>query len=128
MSSDKETVRSITGSQTTAGAAEETLNLTLDGAAPAASIAVGTGSTLTISDWIVTCEGAGRFRLQQTNDGITFFDIFLLRAGADGTVGVTDLGVGLVVNGGATVAVRVRVQTPSGALAVTTSLRGYTSP
>jgi hypothetical protein len=121
------TVRSITGSQTTAGAAEETVNLTLDGGAPAAAIAVGVGSTLTITDWIVTTEAPARWRFQQANDGVTFFDIFLLRSAADGTIGV-NLGTGIVVNGGANVLVRVRVETPAGAAAVTTSLRGYTAP
>jgi hypothetical protein len=126
--SEAKTVRSITGRQTTAGAAEETVLLTLDGAAPAASIAVGENTQLVLSDWYVTAEGAARWRLQQTNDGISFFDIFLLRSGSDGTLGAANMGVGIVVNGGATVAVRVRVETPSGALAVTTSFRGYTSP
>lgn len=121
------TVRSITGNQTTAGAAEETVNLTLDGAAPAATIAVGVGSTLTVTDWIVTTEAPARWRFQQTNDGVTWFDIFLLRSAADGTIGI-NVGTGLVVSGGALVAVRVRVETPAGAAAVTTSLRGYTAP
>jgi tartrate dehydratase alpha subunit/fumarate hydratase class I-like protein len=125
---ENKTVRSITGRQTTAGAAEETLNLSLDGAAPAATIAVGTGTTLTISDWVVTALAAANFRFQQTNDGITFFDIFMLRVAADGTVGVSPFGVGLVVTGGTTVAVRVRVESPGGAIAVTTSIRGYTAP
>lgn len=121
------TVRSITGNQTTAGAAEETVNLTLDGAAPAATIAVGVGTTLTLTDWIVTAEAPARWRFQQTNDGATWFDIFLLRSAADGTIGV-NVGTGLVVNGGDLVAVRVRAETPAGAAAVTTSLRGYTAP
>lgn len=125
---EAKTVRSITGRQSTAGAAEETLNLSLDGAAPAASIAVGAGTTLTLSDWVVTAEAAANFRFQQTNDGITWFDIFLLRVAADGTVGVSPFGVGLVVNGGTTVAVRVQVETPGGIAAVTTSIRGYTAP
>jgi hypothetical protein len=121
------TVRSITGNQTTAGAAEETVNLTLDGAVPAATIAVGVGSTLTITDWIVTVEAPARWRFQQTNDGVSWFDIFLLRSAADGTIGI-NVGTGLVVNGGSLVAVRIRVETPAGAAAVTTSLRGYTAP
>jgi hypothetical protein len=124
---EAKTVRSITGNQTTAGAAEEDVLLTLDGAAPAATIAVGVGSALTLTDLIVTAESPARWRFQQANDGVTFFDIFLLRSAADGTVGVA-LGTGIVVNGGASVLVRVRVETPAGAAAVTASLRGYTAP
>lgn len=125
---EAKTVRSITGRQTTAGAAEETLLLSLDGSAPAATISLGIGESLTVTDWVATATGAANFRLQQTNDGITFFDLFMLRLAADGTVGVSNLGVGIVVNGGATVAVRIRVETTGGAAAVTTSLRSYTSP
>lgn len=125
---EAKTVRSITGRQTTGGAPEETVNLSLDGAVAAASISVAEGTSLTISDWVVTAVAAANFRFQQTNDGITWFDIFLLRVAADGTVGVSPFGVGLVVQGGTTVAVRVRAETTGGAAAVTTSIRGYTAP
>ena len=124
---ENKTVRSITGRQTTAGAAEETVLLTLDGAAPAASIAVGVDATLTVTDWIVTSEAAARWRFQQTNDGVSWFDIALLRGASDGTIGI-NVGTGLVVAGGSLVAVRVLVETTGGATAVTTTLRGYTAP
>ena len=124
---EAKTVRSITGRQTTAGVAEESVLLTLDGAAPAASIAVGVGASLTVTDWIVTTQAAANWRFQQTADGVTWFDIALLRSASDGTIGI-NVGTGIVVNGGALVAVRVRVETPGGVVAVTTTIRGYTAP
>ena len=124
---EAKTVRSITGRQTTAGAPEESVLLTLDGAAPAATIAVGVDATLTITDWIVTTQAAANWRFQQTTDGVTWFDIALLRSASDGTI-VVHVGTGLVVNGGTLVAVRIRVETPGGAAAVTTTVRGYTAP
>jgi hypothetical protein len=125
---EAKTVRSVTGRQTTAGAAEETVLISLDGSAPAASISLGVGTSLTVTDWVATATAAANFRFQQTNNGSTWFDLFMLRLAADGTVGVSNMGVGIVVNGGANVAIRVRAETPAGAAAVTTSLRAYTSP
>ena len=125
MPTDQLTVRSITGSQTTAGAAEETVAISLDGSAPAASVAVAAGTTLLISDWVCTATNAASWRLQQANDGVTWFDTFLLRQPTDGTVGVSEFGTGIKIVGGPTVAIRVRTTTPGGATAVTTSLRAY---
>lgn len=121
----EKTIRSITGRQTTAGAAEETVALTLDGGAPAASIAVGVGTQLIITDWIISQTLPANWRLQQTNDGISFFDIALARGSSDGSIGF-EFKTGIVVSGGDDVAIRVRVETPSGATAVTTTLRAYT--
>lgn len=118
--------RAITGRATTAGAPEETLNLTLDAVAAAATIAVGAGTILVISDVIVSAEAAANFRLQQANDGATWFDIALWRQPADGSGGVTGLGTPLRVTGGALVAIRMRAETPGGAAAVTATIRGYT--
>jgi hypothetical protein len=119
--------RAITGRQTTAGAGEETLQLSLDGAAAANTVAVGAGVFLVITDWIVSAGAAANFRLQQANDGITFFDVALWRQPADGSGGVSALGMPIRVTGGATVVIRTRAETPGGAAAVTTTLRAYTT-
>jgi len=120
-------LRTITsdGFVTTGGAPEETLPLRLDGAAAAASIAVGVGTTLIISDIVATATAATNYRLQQTNDGITFFDLVLLRAAASGTVILTELRSPVQVNGGTTVAIRMRVETPGGAADVSATIRSY---
>ena len=122
---EAKTTRSITGRATTAGAPEETLNLSLDGAVAAATVAVAANTVLFMTDWTVTSLAAANFRLQETVDGVAFFDLALLRVPADGTVG-TDWRVGLRIAGGATAALRVRVETPAGAAAVTTTIRTYT--
>lgn len=118
--------RNLTGRVTTAGAPEQTLNLSLDGAAAVATIAVGAGQTLVITDWLVTSVAAANFRLQRANDGSTFFDVFLWRQPSDGSGGAVPMGTSIVVPGSATTVIRVRVETPAGAAAVTTTLRGYT--
>jgi len=124
-------LRTITtdGFVSTGGAPEVTINLRLDGAAAAASIAVGAGTTLIISDFVVTSAGvAANFRLQQTNDGITFFDLLLLRVGVGGvvdTLALTELRSPVQVNGGATVAIRLRAETPAGAAVVSATIRSY---
>jgi len=128
MALDTVTVHSITGRQTTAGAAEETVLLTLDGAAPAAAISVPTGTVYTISDWGVCAAAAAEWRLQQANDGVTFFDIGLAKVPG---VAVTPTALysvrtGWVIQGGPLVAFRVRVTTPGGPATVTTTIRGYT--
>lgn len=125
---ENKTVRSITGLVTTAGAAEETLNLTFDATAAAATIAVGAGTTLTVGTLHFTSVALANWRIQQsTNSGSTWFDIFLTSSPAS-TVGVTNTAVnpGLVVTGSATTLVRCRVTTPGGAAAVTATLRAYT--
>lgn len=120
-------LKSISGSQSTGGATEETVNLSIDGSAPAASIAVAPGLELILSGWVVTAEGAARFRLQQDN-GSGFYDIAFLRVSADGTVGLTDYGaVPIRIPGGVGVSFRVRVETPSGGgVPVTVAMRAYT--
>ena len=121
-------LRTIAGRQTTAGAAEETLNLSLDGSAPAASISVPAGQVIIISGWVVTAEAPARFRFQQAS-GSGFFDISYLRVAADGTVGLTDYGtVSIQIVGGVGVSFRVRVESPAGATPVTVAMRGYTEP
>lgn len=123
-----ETVRSITGLATTAGAAEETLPLTFDATVAAASIAVAAGTTLTVGSLHFTSVALANWRIQQSNDGgSTWFDILLTSSPAT-TVGTTNVSAnpGLVVTGGTQVSIRCRVTTPGGAAAVTATLRAYT--
>jgi hypothetical protein len=126
---DAQLVRSITGRQTTAGAAEETMLLTLDGATPAASIAIPTNTRLFISDVMPGANAIAHYRLQQTNDGINFFDIALFEVVSASSTSATrnyTYNTGLLVQGGASVAVRVRVTTPGGAVLSYCTLRAYT--
>jgi len=69
--------RSVTGMQVTAGAAEETLLLTVDGAAPAAAIAIPEGTQFVLTDWMLCAPTPTvRGRLQQSNDnGANWFDL-----------------------------------------------------
>jgi hypothetical protein len=77
---------------TTAGAAEETVNASLDGAAPAASIAVANGRDLFVEDFKVsTIDGAAvplLVKVQQSNDnGASWFTVDTLALPAEGNVG-----------------------------------------
>ncbi len=118
--------KNITGRQTSAGGGEETVNLSLDGSTASATIAISTGTILVITDWVCSAEAACRFRLQQTNDGVTFFDLGLLRISADGTVGMVGLGTGRRIVGGQTVAIRVRDDAAAATTLVQTTICGYT--
>jgi len=126
---ENKTVRSITGRQTTAGATIETVNLVVDGAAPAASISVGVGQTLTISDVIMSGALTPTYwQLQQTTDGLTWSVIAYFGTQSYVNTLPTEsysYNVGLVVNGGATTAFRVQVTTPGGASDVHITLRSY---
>ena len=121
------TVRTITsnGIVATGGAAEVTVQLMLDGAAAANTVAVAANTEVIITDWVVTAQAAGNFRLQQTNDGAAFFDLVILRQPADGTGGVTELRTPIRIVGGATAAFRVRGETPGGSANVSTTVRSY---
>jgi hypothetical protein len=124
---DRKNIHSITGNQTTAGVAEETVLLTLDGAAPAASISVPTGRNTVITDMILGGNLVTMWRVQQTNDGSTWFDIGLFNV-TDATSMSTPIhtfNTGLVIKGGALVAFRVRVESPGGSSPVVATLRSY---
>jgi hypothetical protein len=126
---DAQLVRSITGRQTTAGAAEETMLLTLDGATPAASIAVPVDTRFLVSDVMPGADAVARYRLQQANDGVTWFDIALFEVtSATSTVATRSYtySTGLIVQGGTSVAVRLRVTTPGGGALTYCTLRAYT--
>lgn len=128
MALDTVTIRSITGRQTTAGAAEETINLVVNGAAPVASVPVPAGATLYITDWDVCAPADVSWKLQQTNDGVTWFNIALAFVPGFAVSPTQSYSpkTGWVVNGGANVAFRVRATTPGGASLVTTTIRSYT--
>jgi hypothetical protein len=125
---DRKNIHSITGNQTTAGAAEETVLLTLDGAAPAASISVPVGTNTVITDMILGGNLVTMWRVQQTNNGgVAWFDIGLFNV-TDATSMSTPIhtfNTGLVIKGGALVAFRVRVESPGGSSPVVATLRSY---
>ncbi|MGE5664690.1 MAG: hypothetical protein ACM31I_10205, partial [Deltaproteobacteria bacterium] len=75
------TPRVLTARQTTAGAAEETLNLELDGAAPAAALAVPAGQKWEISDVeLCVLSTIVQLLLQESRDnGVTWFNHFGVR-------------------------------------------------
>lgn len=127
MALDTLTVRSITGRQTTMGAAEETVLLSLNGAAPTASIVVRAGTVCVISDWGVCAGAPTEWRLQQ-NNGLGFFDIGLAKVPGIGVnpTKLYSVRTGWVIQGGPLVAFRVRVSTPAGPTMVTTTIRSYT--
>jgi len=118
-----QTPYNMNGGGNTAGAAEETLNMSLNGAAGAAATAVAANTRFNISDVCFSGAAATNFSIQQTNDGVAWFDIYQTRLAAAGTIHVT-LGTAITVTGGAAVSVRMRVETPGGAAAVTSFIGG----
>jgi hypothetical protein len=125
MANDIETVLSIAGRHTTAGAAEETVIVNVDGVV--GPILVPANQSLIISDWAICAPVATQWRLQQSNDGVTFYDIALgaIPGATDSPTLLIHPRTGWVVVGGANVSLRVRAETPGGASVVTTTLRGY---
>jgi hypothetical protein len=120
--------RSVTGMQVTAGAAEETLNLVVDGAAPAASIAVPAGSIFVLTDFSLCAATHVRGRLQQSDDnGVSWFDHFacILPGGLTRHFGFKNP---IKIIGAANRLFRVRVQTPGGVQLVTGTLRVANEP
>lgn len=117
------TQKSITGLQTTGGAPEETLNLSVDGALAAASIAVPLGTILAITDIIPSGAAASRFRIQQSNDGgVGWFDVLVSIIAAAACPSV-NLNAPIKIIGSATTLIRARVETPGGAALVSLTLR-----
>jgi hypothetical protein len=98
---DAQTVRSITGSGTGTGV-EATLNLEVDGSVAAASVAVPTDTRVYISDVMLGGLNASTWRLQQTNDGVTWFDIALWEVPAASLTAtrIYSYTTGLLINGG----------------------------
>lgn len=125
MANDIETVTSIAARHTTAGAAEETVILNENGVV--GPILVPLNQSLIISDWAICAPVATQWRLQQSNDGVTFYDIALgmIPGVVSAPTVVLNPRTGWVIVGGANVSIRVRAETPGGASVVTTTLRGY---
>ena len=119
-------VVSITGRQTTASPVEETLLLSEDRAAPAASLSVPPQTTLIISDVDCGIANGGHLvlRLEQDN-GVGFYTIARIKA--ESTV-LAKPKVAWVIDGNAGVAVlfRVQIQTPDVKSAdITCTIRAY---
>jgi len=124
------TIRNYTGRNATGGAPEEAYLLSLNGAAAAATQAVPLGTSLFITDIASHANQITNFRLQQANDGATFFDLDVIRHAADGYI-ARSLKTPIRVVGGANVVIRARIETPGGVAAVGTShlsLKGYSAP
>ena len=99
----------------TAGAAEETANLSLNGAVAAASIAVPSGYDLFLYDIVTgTIDPAAvplKVKIQQSNNnGVAWFTVDMLSLPAQGNVADSPSGP-IRVRGGAGVLVRARVRT-----------------
>ena len=119
-------IRSITNEIVTGAAAEQTFNLSLDAAPPAPTIAVPAQHRLVITDVTVGGFPVSTWRLQQTNNGATFFDIGLFdNPGETNSKGSTEYSpdTAWTVVGGTNVAIRMRVQTPDGADEVLCTIR-----
>ncbi len=114
---------SIVGFNLTQAAGENPIDLSRDGSAPAASIAIPAGEKLVIADWINAAAALTPFRLQKTTDGgLNWFDIALMRTGANDT-NKMDLATPFVIEGGAGVAIRVLCNPAAGPDMVSTTLR-----
>lgn len=114
---------SIVGFNLTQAAGENPLDLSRDGSAPAASIAIPAGEKLVIADWINSAEFIAPFRLQKTTDGgLNWFDIALMRSGTNDS-NKMDLATPFVIEGGAGVAIRVLVNPANGPGMVSSTLR-----
>ena len=126
-SSKTPTVITLTAPETSGGT-EEILNMSENGGAPTLALSVPPGKFLEIDDFDVAAGGQpGAFRLQQTNDGSTWFTI--------GRLDVVGIGNGAYlqvnpftpwrIDGGPNVAVRVAITTPGGPLPVASVLTGF---
>lgn len=128
---EAKTVINLTARQTTAGAAEETVQLSLNGAAAANTIAVAANTRLFISDVILGGLGAAGWKIQQADDGVTFYDIARFdtptnTGASSGGSNVYSFYPALVVTGSSTCVIRLRGTTAGGAAAVIATLRAYT--
>jgi hypothetical protein len=116
----------ITGRAASGGAGEQDLDLSVNGAAPAASVAVVADTILTIADIDISCDDVMNFRLQQSNNGGgDWFDLIpLYRLPLTGGANLgRSLGAAIQVVGGANVLIRVRVDTPDGDFTVAVTLQ-----
>jgi hypothetical protein len=114
----------------TTGTGEQVLNMSENGGPPATSIPVAKGSFLEIDDYDVAAGGGpGSFKLEQTNDGKTWFTIGVLEVFGVGT------GTSITANpttpwkikgdDGPSVAMRLAITTSGGPTPVASVLSGY---
>lgn len=117
------------GEASTTGAVPEVLGMSENGGAPLLAIPVPPGTYFEITDYDVAAGGAeGTFKLQQTNDGISWFTIGALQVFGVGQA------VSLLVkpqiywkidgNAGPAVAFRVLITTPNGPIPVACNISG----
>jgi hypothetical protein len=111
----------LLGEATTAGTAEETVQISADGAAAADTYPIAAGKRLDLDVIQFTAEAAARFKVQKTTDGLTWYTIHPWRQPQDGSTGVAQESL-IPIVGGANVAIRARAQTPGGAAVVTVSI------
>lgn len=127
------TEHSVTGRQTTAGVAEETLLLVVDGAAPAATFAVPEGQSWEISDLeICIVSNIVKICLQESRDnGVTWFNhlCIMFDTSLQGSNSrLFSLNAPIRIDGAPNKLFRAQVTTPQGALLVTATIRLATSP
>jgi len=116
------TIRNVVGDITTAGALQQTVNLSIDGAVAAASISVADGRQVSISSIITTAAADASWRLQRTVDGVAWIDCALFNTDVSvDTQRTVTFAVPVEIIGSATAGFRMRVTTPGGAAAVTCS-------
>lgn len=121
------TVITLTATATT-GAVQEILPMSENGGPGALFIPVPSGSFLEIDDYDVSAGGApGEFKLQQTNDGSNWFTIGNLQVIGQGLGAFRQVNpkTPWCVHGGPSVAIRIAITTPGGALPVASVLNGY---
>jgi len=123
----------VTGRQLTAGVAEETLNLALNGAAPAAALAVPAGQLWEISDVeVCVLSTIVQLCLQESRDnGVSWFNHFCARfdtALQNSQSRQFSFKAPIRINGAVNKLFRARVQTPQGQQIVTVTIRLATDP
>jgi hypothetical protein len=123
------TVITLTDLATT-GTTQEILNMSENGGTPGLSIPVPAGSFLQIDDF--HCAGGpfeGIFRLQQTNDGVTWFTLAALEVSGTGSgmhmLASPNTSWKINGNDGPAVAARIAITTPTNPIPVTSFLSGY---
>lgn len=118
------------GEAATVDTSEQVLGMCENCGAPTFAVAVPPASYLEIDDFDVAAGGGpGKFKLQQTNDGVNWFTI--------GEIDVSGTGDGVSMmaspntpwkvsgNDGPSVSFRIAVTTPGGPTPVTATLSGY---
>ena len=120
------TIITITDPATTGGV-PEVLNMSENGVPAGLSIPVPAGQYFEITDYDVAAGGqAGIFRLQQTNDGVSWFTIGALQLLGIGTSTsiMVNPQVYWKIDGGPNVAFRIEITTPAGATPVAGNISG----